>query len=248
MLASLFRLEGEDGETYEEFCARLMREFKYHSDGTPPQPAATTVAPIDLVPEGCSSGEGKHMELTDLLDAINNLLELLDFLQPRIDNADSLVVLCDGKLEEIEDLVANNFGRWTQGMSDKVDILADLHAEQGLPGESFSDFLYRIRAEYDGHKADDAIAVMDPNFDVPEVDDLCPQEVLGAHAAAEAFRGVLEDCLSYTEWLRAQAAGYCEVQRFQLWEAANQAGLDADYDRQNVLLFDLFTLKVGSDG
>ena len=68
---------------------------------------------------------------------------------------------------------------------------------------------------------------MDPGFDVPTNLDECPEDVLDALAVAEAFRDVLEDCLSYTEWLSAQAAGRCDVQLFLDFVTDNQGELDA---------------------
>ena len=101
----------------------------------------------------------------------------MEFLQPRLDDADQLVVDCGGKTEELQGLVDSNFPRWAQGISDKIDILVELHAEKALPGEDFATFLARIRQEFDDLKNDELIPLEDPGFDLPVVSAECPEDV-----------------------------------------------------------------------
>jgi hypothetical protein len=92
----LYINERTDGETFEEFCARLMQEFRDSLDngidipninlaqiGEHTQVDPTTVHPLDEVPEGCVSGVMYLEMLTSLTDQIRELYALMIYLEPR---------------------------------------------------------------------------------------------------------------------------------------------------------------------
>jgi len=111
-------------------------------------------------------------------------------------------------------MIDGAFPTWTENIRLKMEVLTRLHIEEGLPGEDLATFLDRKRAEFDTLKDNDDIELADPDFDVPVVSQLCDQEVHDAVVIANVFRDLLEDCASYLEWLRAQEAGYCELDQF----------------------------------
>ena len=53
--------------------------------------------------------------------------------------------------KDLKDLISENFSVWTDGINEKSALLTHLYAdEQNVDeGETFYDFLNRIRAEYD---------------------------------------------------------------------------------------------------
>ena len=140
------------------------------------------------------------------------LAALRDFVAPRAASADRMAALCGGKKAVYDKIVTDNFSAWTMGITAKIDILAELFINHKLvitePGpppttrdETWPEFLNRFRGLYDARKDDDAVHIVDPGFTVEPVYEHCPETVLDAHAVADAFRDVLEDCLSYTAWL-----------------------------------------------
>jgi hypothetical protein len=57
------------------------------------------MAPIDVVPTGCTTGQAKLAELEGKLAEINELAALRDFVAPRVANADKVDRECGGKKE-----------------------------------------------------------------------------------------------------------------------------------------------------
>ena len=94
MLMSVFEVEGQEGETFEQFCEKLMGEFDAEFGENFPEPTTpyTEVEyPNVIMPEGCDEAETAQKNLQDKIDEINKLLSLKDWVQPRItDNADLL--------------------------------------------------------------------------------------------------------------------------------------------------------------
>ena len=89
--------------------------------------------------------------------------------------------------------------------------------------------------------------IIDPELEIPAVLSQCPEEVQQSLGVAESFEGILEDCLSYLEWLKAQAGGFCEVSQFDDIVADNE---DDQTDVQNeiiVTIQDLFEIKARED-
>ena len=214
-LATLFMLEGT-GESFDTYCANLLAEFRatLPSGGAPPAPTmpASTMLPIDIVPAGCTIGQMKHAELEAKLAEINELAALRDFVAPRVASADKMAALCGGKKQVYDNIVTDNFPAWSLGITAKIDILGILYPSNRIQiteptppfatrDETWTEFLIRFRAMYNLRKDDDAVHIVDPGFTVPPAYEHCPETVLDAEAVADAFRGVLEDCLSYTAWL-----------------------------------------------
>jgi hypothetical protein len=78
-------------------------------------------------------------------------------------------------------------------------------------GLSFDEFLDYYRTTYEVLVESDHVHYAHPGFEVPDIHPNCPEDTQDAHAMAEAFRDVLEDCLSYLAWLQAQSSGFCDV-------------------------------------
>jgi hypothetical protein len=79
----LFILEGMEGEIYEDFCKRIYEEHQNYHGGSSiilAQWHPETMAPIDEVPEGCSSGVAALENLNKKLDEIEELLRFLKWL------------------------------------------------------------------------------------------------------------------------------------------------------------------------
>ena len=87
-----------------------------------------------------------------------------------------------------------------------------MYNTDALPGEDFKTFLDRVRGTFDEQKDDDMVFIVSPALTINPVSDACPEDVHDQYSVAKAFETILEDCLTYTEWLKARVGGFCEVQ------------------------------------
>ena len=84
------------------------------------------------------------------------------------------------------------------------------------------------------------IHIVEPNLKIVEVWDVCPADVHTQLSIAEQFEGILEDCFSYKEWLKARAGGFCDVDKFTGFEADNKETSDDAKEAVAAILRDLF--------
>ena len=75
----------------------------------------------------------------------------------------------------IEQLVKEQFPRWTECIANKIDLLNMLY-DQTDKSMTFDEFIEATRAEFDELKDNNKIILADPEFPLPEVDGLCPEE------------------------------------------------------------------------
>ena len=89
MLQSVFNVESEQGEQFEQFCEKLMGEFDAEFGQDYPEPTTPYTAvdyPNVIMPEDCDEAETAQQNLQDKLNEVNKLLSFMDWVQPRITN------------------------------------------------------------------------------------------------------------------------------------------------------------------
>ena len=64
---------------------------------------------------------------------------------------------------------------------------------------------------------------------------------------ALAFRDVLEDCLSYLEWLKVQEDGSCDISTFHNIIEDNDPLVQQTNDYLGMVMMDLFVIKTQDD-
>ena len=82
-----------------------------------------TVIPIDMVPDGCDSGQAALATLTGLTDQIDEIYETLKWLEPRIEDCDMDNELCDDLPEIYKDFVYNVFELELLCLHEKMEII-----------------------------------------------------------------------------------------------------------------------------
>ena len=97
-----------------------------------------------------------------------------------------------------------------------------------------------IRAEYDALKEQELVYIIDPELNLPEVSDACPEDVFDALSVARAFEDILEDCFSYKEWLVAQEQGFCEIEQFDDLASNTQQTVTAAQEELDAVMYNLF--------
>ena len=173
--------------------------------------------PITEIPEGCSTGNSKLDTLRQALIDLKDIGDFLDFLMPRIDDAAMILLRCNADKAALEAIVNDNFSVWSECINRKSEILTMMFNDPEFreEDEEFLDFLNRIRAQYDELKDDDLVFIVDTGIVLPEINDACPEDVHDQLWMADQFKEILEDSLSYKEWLKAIGLGFCDVEEFQ---------------------------------
>jgi hypothetical protein len=216
IMNDLFIIEGEDDDTIMTFETKLRDQF-----ADEPSTAAdseddeeTPEVPYDVIPDGCAEGQAKLSELEGVLADIADIRRFQAFLAPRIDEAAVVFLHCQESKKTLEDLVAAEFSQWTECIGAKSKILYEMYEADGN-GDDFKMFIEMIRMEYDRLKDEGKIVIITPDLTIDPVLEQCPEDVHDQLSIAEQFKGILEDCLSYKEWLLAQQGGMCDLEQFE---------------------------------
>ena len=127
-----------------------------------------------------------------------------------------VLLQCQEDKATLDAIINDNFSTWSACINKKSEVLTEMfnNPEFRMEDEEFLEFLNRIRAQYDALKDDELIYIIDPEINLPDVDEACPEEVHDQLWVADHFREILEDSLSYKEWLKAIGGGYCDVEKF----------------------------------
>ena len=131
------------------------------------------------------------------------------------------------KGDELQAEIDKQFSVWTDVINEKSEYLYKLFMsddEPKQPGEMFDEaFLQRIRDEYDELKDAGMLTLVDPMVKQFEIIEMCPDDVKAKQSMLESLEDILEDGLSYKEWLRARANKLCEVETYSMIEDMNMA-------------------------
>ena len=151
---------------------------------------------------------------------ITDIQDFTAWLMPRIDSAAVILLRCNEWKDDLVDVIADDFSKWTAGVNEKSHVLTHMYDDWDEVDPNTGDkpdfmtFLTATRAEYDTLKDAGGVLIIDPQLEIPAILDACPQEVHDQLSVAESFQDILEDCYSYLEWLKAQSGGYCELPQF----------------------------------
>jgi hypothetical protein len=104
----LLVIEGDEDETRMSFETKLREEFEVSTADTDSGDDSIEL-PYDSLPEGCDAGQAKLEQLRGVLLDIADIVDLTDFLEPRIDNAAIILLTCQASKEELEALVVEEF-------------------------------------------------------------------------------------------------------------------------------------------
>ena len=205
--------------------------------------------PITEIPEGCSTGNSKLDTLRQALIDLKDIGDFLDFLMPRIDDAAMILLRCNADKAALEAIVNDNFSVWSECINRKSEILTMMFNDPEFreEDEEFLDFLNRIRAQYDELKDDDLVFIVDTGIVLPEINDACPEDVHDQLWMADQFKEILEDSLSYKEWLKAIGLGFCDVEEFQELEDALAPAIAESNAAVEQLLQNLYEIKAEDD-
>jgi hypothetical protein len=88
---------------------------------------------------------------------------------PRIDDAAVILLTCEAKKGELNNLIATDFSNWTTCINDKSALLSGMFDSMAELGEEFMPFLTRIRDQYDTLKEDNMVLIVDPELDIPSI-------------------------------------------------------------------------------
>ena len=131
------------------------------------------------------------------------------------------------KGDELQAEIDKQFSVWTDVINEKSEYLYKLFMsddEPKQPGEMFDEaFLQRIRDEYDALRDAGMLTLVDPMVKQFEIIEMCPDDVKAKQSMLESLEDILEDGLSYKEWLRARANKLCEVETYSMIEDMNMA-------------------------
>ena len=128
-----------------------------------------------IMPEDCDEATTAQANLIEKLDELNKLLSFKDWLGPLINSNEDLLEQCMEDQLEIENAIKTQFPRWTECIANKIDLLNVLWDQSGM-SMSFNDFIQEVRTEFDELKDNNKIILVDPDFPLPDVDDLCPKD------------------------------------------------------------------------
>ena len=142
-------------------------------------------------------------------------------------------------------LIAANKPRLVMANQQKQDALDDLFTFAAREGEDMMAFSDRLKAEFQQHLDDTDWDLVDSMINVPEVPDLAHDDTEEARDELEKLVGDLEECLTFTEWLKEEIFIPCEVLQNTLeatytTELPRQAASEAE---QMSLLTSLKALK-----
>jgi hypothetical protein len=108
VLDDLLVIEGEEGDTRMSFETKLREEFEASTADTDSEDDRIEL-PFDSLPEGCDAGQAKLDQLRGVLLDIADIVDMTDFLKPRIDDAASILLTCQASKEELENIVVQEF-------------------------------------------------------------------------------------------------------------------------------------------
>ena len=154
------------------------------------------------------------------------------------------------KGEELQTEIDKQFTVWTDVINTKSAMLFKLYgdSEAASVGGMFDDnFLQTIRDEYDALKDAGSITLVDPMVTIVEVMESCPDEVKAQQSMLKSLEDILEDGISYSEWLAAKADNLCEVDTFNDIVAGKEADSAAAQRGIDAISADLYQIKADND-
>ena len=109
----LYIVEKQGDESRMEFETRIRDEYaaKAVEDRIAAviDPADIISPPFETIPDGCTDGQTKLDALNTRLDDIQELRDFIADLQPRIDDAAVIFLMCTQAKQDLTDLIANEF-------------------------------------------------------------------------------------------------------------------------------------------
>ena len=109
----LYIVEKQGDESRMEFETRIRDEYAAKADedkiSAEIDPADIISAPFETIPDGCTDGQTKLDALNTRLDDIQELRDFIADLQPRIDDAAVIFLMCTQAKQDLTDLIANEF-------------------------------------------------------------------------------------------------------------------------------------------
>ena len=93
MLQNVYDTEKSEGESFDDFCEKLMDTFDAEFGDDFPEPSTPSgfEYPDVIMPEDCDEATAAQASLIGKLDELNKLLSFKDWLGPKItDNEDLL--------------------------------------------------------------------------------------------------------------------------------------------------------------
>jgi hypothetical protein len=245
-MESLFVLLGEEGETPEDFAARIRERFETER--------ADPDGGVEEMPTGVVIPDTPEMCQASTHDAVDWLITYDDQLQDEMTyNAwlddlleDSIVMNekdCDDLAQEYADLIESNFDKIEESKERQVSIKEDAFMVKGLDGESFDDFQARYKDEFDTYVP---LPVF-PEIDYMKVPATCQESTVEAYEEFHDFLDMLSAELTYETWLSEKLEECCEDLENQISSMVDEARLDEFAETKEAKLHDLFLLN-GEDG
>ena len=168
---------------------------------------------IPEVPDACDpSVVEAQQSLIIVADAIEALTAQIGWLEPE------LTMMCNALTPEFEAIVngGNNNNIILAQVSaqhtdpENVPLLDSLFVMEGQPGEDIDAFTGRISLELQGLIDGGDVQASDVGVTVAPVSELCPSDVLDAHAVARDHVANLVLQATMTGWLEGRIAQTCD--------------------------------------
>ena len=83
--------------------------------------------------------------------------------------------------------------------------------------------------------------------EIEPIVDMCPDEVKAQQSMLKSLEDILEDGISYKEWLRARANKLCEVETYTKIEDDKKADSESSQRAVDGILADLYRIKADND-
>lgn len=241
-LNMLAQFKKRDGESDEEFAARMKITFDRAFDRGLIEPEETGIEIPDLPPNAPPSTVGAMALLEKFDESLSYQLTYAKWLEIRLEDC------CEDIIEEYADQKEEFKPLKERTLANVANILTDLFTYEGDEmNMDNQEYAVLKRAEFDANQADPetAVPVIPSGMSLTQPPETCQQETFDALEECQRYSDSLSDLLTFESWLDMELKMACDdlKMRLDMLIAENSDLLQAKQVSLQAALEDLYLLN-----